>query len=98
MPSLIAFSSSLCKVMTSFITYPHEVIRSRQQDSRAYDESKIDQKTRASLRYVIRQASKEGVGAFYAGWTANLFRIVPHYAITFVLYESLSQFFHKKID
>jgi hypothetical protein len=50
------------------------------------------------MRYVIRQISKEGLPAFYAGWGANMARIIPHYAITFVLYETLSQYFHTKID
>lgn len=43
------------------------------------------------LRDVIREAIKrEGPLALYSGFATNLMRILPHYAIVFVLYEQLS--------
>ena len=41
---------------------------------------------------------KEGYKGFYSGYLTNLMRITPHYAITFVLYESLSNKFHELLD
>jgi hypothetical protein len=46
----------------------------------------------------IQQISKEGYGVFYAGFWTNLARLMPSYAITFVLYESLSVKFHEMLD
>lgn len=37
----------------------------------------------------------EGVKSFYAGFYANLARIVPNYAIMFVLYEHFSHLLNK---
>jgi len=36
--------------------------------------------------------------AFYNGFFTNLLRILPHYAIVFVLYEQLSYSLSKIID
>ena len=47
---------------------------------------------------VVREIRGEGLPAFYAGFLTNLVRIMPHYAIIFVLYEYFSQNFHKLID
>lgn len=46
----------------------------------------------------INQLRKEGYHTFYSGFLTNLFRILPSYAITFVLYEALSEKLHKVID
>lgn len=75
-------------VVSSGIAYPHEVLRSRQQDSRMH-EMKSNR-----LRDVISEAiKKEGPLALYSGFATNLMRILPHYAIVFVLYEQLSYTF-----
>ena len=72
-------------MVSSGIAYPHEVLRSRQQDSRSQDGRS------SRLRDVIKEAVKrEGPQALYSGFTTNLMRILPHYAIVFVLYEHLS--------
>jgi len=41
---------------------------------------------------------REGLKAFYSGYGTNLVRILPHYAIIFVLYEHFSHTFTKYID
>ena len=75
-------------MVSSGIAYPHEVLRSRQQDSRS-GENKSN-----SLRVVLNEAiKKEGVIALYSGFATNLLRILPHYAIVFVLYEQFSYTF-----
>ena len=89
-------SAITCKAFTSLITYPHEVVRARQQDTRGYEHGKNHGKH--TLRYVIRSIMAEGPHVFYAGWFTNLMRITPHYAITFVLYEKFSQKFHELLD
>lgn len=80
-------------VVSSAIAYPHEVLRSRQQDSRLFDGRS------SRLRDVIGDAiRREGPLSLYSGFTTNLMRIMPHYAIVFVLYEQLSYSFSEIID
>jgi solute carrier family 25 folate transporter 32 len=78
-------------VVSSAIAYPHEVLRARQQDARDLKSSR--------LRDVISAAiKKEGPIALYSGFMTNLMRILPHYAIVFVLYEQFSYTFSQIID
>jgi hypothetical protein len=80
-------------VVSSAIAYPHEVLRSRQQDSR------IDENRPNRLRDVFKEAIKrEGPRSLYSGFTTNLLRILPHYAIVFVLYEHLSYKLSEMLD
>jgi Mitochondrial carrier protein len=80
-------------VVSSGIAYPHEVLRARQQDNRMIDNRS------SRLRDVIREAIKnEGPLALYSGFTTNLMRILPHYAIVFVLYEHFSYKLHRVLD
>jgi solute carrier family 25 folate transporter 32 len=66
------------------LTYPHEVLRSRQQDIRGYD------KTKVNLLNVIKGVNKkDGIRGFYAGFYVNLIKILPQNAILFVVYEYL---------
>lgn len=70
--------------MASLCTYPHEVLRSRQQDIRGYD------KLKAGLPTVIKGLYKqEGLLGFYTGFHINLMRIIPHTAVLFIVYEYL---------
>ena len=41
---------------------------------------------------------REGPLALYSGFATNLMRILPHYAIVFVLYEQLSYSLSQIID
>ena len=75
------------------MTYPHEVLRARQQDSRKHE-------LRSNKLFdVLRNAFKhEGYFALYNGFLTNLLRILPHYAIVFVLYEQFSYSLSRLID
>lgn len=80
--------------MASALTYPHEVIRARQQDARVGENH-----TTNKLRDVVLNTyRKEGLRAFYHGFGTNLVRILPHYAIIFVLYERFSTLFSDLLD
>ena len=72
------------------------------QDVRKYEKRDFNDKLFKSKRPMvveaIRQMSKEGYGVFYSGFFTNLVRLMPSYAITFVLYETLSVKFHEKLD
>lgn len=99
----IMLSATTCKGITSVLTYPHEVIRSRMQDARLQDEeSKLNRKLlkgkRLAIITTINAIRKEGYTVFYSGFWTNLIRLMPSYAITFVLYETLSVHFHNLID
>ena len=86
----VAISTIWCKAATSFLTYPHEVLRARMQDTRKYEmkDIPIEQRTKNSLFGTAKQLYKEkGILSFYDGFWINLMRISPSYAITFVLYE-----------
>ena len=51
------------------------------------------------LRDVLSETiRKEGFFSLYSGFTTNLLRILPHYAIVFVLYEHLSYTFSQILD
>lgn len=91
----VVISACSSKALASSFTYPHEVIRARLQDRRSYE-----QNSNNPVRFidVVREIRGEGLPAFYAGFLTNLVRIMPHYAIIFVLYEYFSQSFHKLID
>ena len=89
----IVWSSISAKLMTSWITYPHEVVRARQQDIRSFDRQS------KSLNQVIKFTLKnEGIRAFYKGFTLNLLRMLPQNAIIFLLYENLSIFISNNIE
>lgn len=82
----VLWSSVSAKLMTSWITYPHEVVRARQQDTRSYDNAS------PYLKDVIKRTfNKEGFRGFYHGFSLNLMRMLPQNAIVFLLYEYFSQ-------
>lgn len=81
----IAFAAITCKITASAASYPHEVLRSRIQ----YDNKHLT--TKQNIFTVSKRIIKqEGMIGFYSGFMANLARIVPNYAIMFVLYEHFS--------
>lgn len=78
-------------VVSSAIAYPHEVLRARQQNARDLKSSRFRDVLSATIK-------KEGPSALYSGFMTNLVRILPHYAIVFVLYEQFSYTFSQIID
>lgn len=89
------------KAMTSFLTYPHEVLRARMQDFRKYENDGLPKNQRVSneLTSVVARIWREkGIASFYDGFGVNLMRISPSYAITFVLYEKLCVMFQRGLS
>lgn len=96
----VLISAIFCKGVTSALTYPHEVLRARMQDVRGYEKahsSYVEGQGSRIGQAVRRLWSEKGVLSFYDGFWINLMRISPSYAITFVLYEYFSLFFHQKL-
>jgi len=91
--SLIAASAS--KVVASVVTYPLQVVRTRMQQ-RGVDSSHDKYGSLANaLRMIYAQ---EGMRGFYKGLTANVLRVTPSAAITFVVYESVVSWFRLHDD
>lgn len=60
-------------------TYPHVVVRTRQQDQRTAETSMIG---------MIKQTvQKEGILGLYSGLRIDLIRVLPANAITFMTFE-----------
>lgn len=89
----IVWSSISAKLMTSWITYPHEVVRSRQQDIRSFDKQ-----SKGLIQVIKTTFNNEGLRAFYKGFSLNLLRMLPQNAIIFLLYENLSMFISNNFE
>eukprot|EP00050_Salpingoeca_kvevrii_P008615 m.303966 g.303966 ORF g.303966 m.303966 type:complete len:320 (-) comp16433_c0_seq1:160-1119(-) len=87
-PVGLVLASGFSKLVASTITYPHEVLRARMQDSRSYGPNSL----RATYRAVVTQ---EGLGALYTGLGVNLARVLPATVVTFVSYEFLVRWLNK---
>jgi solute carrier family 25 folate transporter 32 len=109
----IIVSSIMAKVIAISLTYPHEVIRIRMQDSRA--PCMISGETTAaaatasasanvtnhalSIADVIKGILKnEGFAALFAGFQVNLVRVIPATITTFLTYEYVHSFLKDRND
>ena len=83
-------ASIIAKFVASALTYPHEVLRSRMQDSIGNRHLRLFQ----LIRNIIK---KEGILSLWSGIQINCIRIVPATICTFLSYEYLSRYMEGKL-
>jgi len=86
------------------ITYPHVVIRTRQQDQRTPINKVTGQEGKAANQYGTSMISmiketvhKEGVKGLYSGLRIDLVRVLPANAITFVTFEQVKKYLDNNV-
>lgn len=100
-PIDIILSSIMAKVIAITITYPHEVIRIRMQDSRATCIPGQVTKTNhaLSITEVVKGILKhEGYAALFSGFQVNMVRVIPATITTFLTYEYVHNFLKESDD
>jgi solute carrier family 25 folate transporter 32 len=81
----LVLCSIASKVCACSVTYPHEVLRSRIQNSCSSNSRSLS----GQLKTIVRD---EGITGLYSGFTTNLIRIVPATMTTFISYEYMSRY------
>jgi solute carrier family 25 folate transporter 32 len=84
----VIFASTGSKLIASFISYPHEVLRARLQDNRNSAKPNIFRLTEDIIR-------KEGLHSLWSGFRINIVKVLPASATTFLCYEYLSKYLNK---
>lgn len=104
-PVDIIISSIMAKVVAISITYPHEVIRIRMQDSRAPcipvagSGSPVTRPHSLSILEVTKGILKnEGYRALFSGFQVNLVRVIPATITQFLTYEYVHSFLKNSRD
>lgn len=87
----ILLSSGMSKVIASTVTYPHEVVRTRNQIQPKTNSNSQQLKYRGIITTAKVIYIEEGWRAFYAGLGTNMFRAVPSSAVTLFTYEVVSR-------
>lgn len=73
------------KLIATFITYPHEVVRTRLRQAPPPGYTK--QKYYGLLQSFKLILKEEGVAALYGGLSPHLLRVVPNAAVMYTVYE-----------
>jgi solute carrier family 25 folate transporter 32 len=77
--------SCTSKIISTLITYPCQLLRSRLQDYSSINEKK-------TVRQVVQNVyNLEGIGGFYKGVLPNIVRVLPATCITFSIYETIKK-------
>lgn len=82
----IILASATSKAIASVATYPHEVLRTRNQIA------VNNQKYRGLFRTMKTIYVEEGIAGFYAGLGTTLFRAIPSSVVTICTYEAISRY------
>lgn len=98
--SQIIFASTVSKIVATCIAYPHEVLRSRLQDT-GHAQHLHQQSSKSTTTFheytgvrdaITTIAREEGMRAFYRGLVPGLLRSVPAAVLTLSSYEKIKQF------
>ena len=76
---------SVSKLVATTVTYPYQVLKARMQQRSMSGEAPF----RGLWDCTKRTYADGGLGLFYAGFSANVVRVVPAGAITLTMYELL---------
>lgn len=83
-------ASFISKFVAMVITYPHVVIRARQQDQK----TPLNKQTKGTSMFgMIKQTvQREGFKGLYSGLRIDLVRVLPANAITFMTFERVKRY------